>query len=837
MRYAATLLLAFALIAVPVAGWAQGAPPQGRPPQGGPPGAMPMVPGAQAGVLLRGLVQSAANAQPLANASVSVFSAADSTLVTGALTRPDGSFRVEGLRPGRYYVRISSLGFESETRSGLSLAPAQPQVDLGRIQLAVNAVQLEGLTVTTERSQAVLAPDRNTYTVRDMPSTAGGNTVDVLRNVPSIEVDGENRVSLRGNENVVVQINGRPAPMRGDQLGGFLAQLPANVVERVEVIPNPSARYDPEGMAGIINIVLRQNTDLGLSAGLTLGGGTTGQMSGSGNLGYQAGPLTLFGSYGFMRDERQISGFNNTEYFVNPSFSEQDIRGTQEPQSHSFTLNGDLRLSSRGTLSSNLIVNRRTADMTNLNVLRQRDGAQNLIGSANNQTDSQNDALTFDYALGYRHAFQPRTNELSAEVRFNRDAEDRLSRFTRDPLLAVGGGASQPILETNATDESRNTWSLQADWVRMLGERTKLETGYKGELRGMDNDLVVSRFSSDGGEYLLDPTRSNQFAYDQNIQALYGVLSRNLGRFNAQAGLRAERASTQFDLATTGERFDNDYGSLFPSALLSFNLDESSQLKASYSKRIQRPNTRMLNPFGFSPDPLNVFRGNPYLKPEYTHAFELGYQQTLPFGSLQFTPFYRHTVDAVRRLRSLDDEGVSTMSFDNVATSDSYGADLNGSLRLGRLTGFGGFSAFQQVTDATNLSTDLSNRAFGWSARMNATLRLNSTLDAQGFLMYRAPMNAEQGRISAMTMTSLSLRQKLMGDRASMTLRVMDPFNTMGFASEFSDPRFFQETERKFGARGVFLSFSYNIGQQPRVRQQRPQEQDGGMQQSDSPIP
>jgi ferric enterobactin receptor len=831
MRHAAILLFALTLIAVPAPGSAQGAP-QGRTMPGGP----TMTPGAQAGVLLRGLVLNGASGQPLGNASVAVWSAADSTLVTGALTRPDGSFRIEGLRPGRYYVRISSIGFESATRSGLALTPAEQQLDLGRIQLAENAVQLQELTVTTERSQAVLAPDRNSYTVRDMPAAAGGNTVDVLRNVPSIEVDGENRVSLRGNENVVVQINGRPAPMRGDQLGNFLAQLPSNVVERVEVIPNPSARYDPEGMAGIINIVLRQNTDLGLSAGLTLGGGTTGQMSGSGNLGYQAGPLTLFGSYGFMRDERQISGFNNTEYFVNPSFSEQDIRGTQEPQSHSFTLNGDLRLSSRGTLSSNLIVNRRTADMTNLNVLRQRDGGQNLIGSANNQTDSQNDALTFDYALGYRHAFEPRTNELSAEVRFNRDAEDRLSRFTRDPLLAVGGGASQPILETNATDESRNTWSLQADWVRMLGERTKLETGYKGELRGMDNDLVVSRFSYDGGEYLLDPTRSNQFAYDQNIQALYGVLSRNLGRFGAQAGLRAERASTQFDLTTTGERFDNDYTSFFPSALLSFNLDESSQLKASYSKRVQRPNTRMLNPFGFSPDPLNVFRGNPYLRPEYTHAFELGYQQTFPLGSLQFTPFYRHTVDAVRRLRTLDEEGVSTMSFDNVATSDSYGADLNGSLRLGRLTGFGGFSAFQQVTDATNLSTDLSNRAFGWSARTNATLRISSTLDAQGFLMYRAPMNAEQGRVSAMTMTSLSLRQKLMGDRASMTLRVMDPFNTMGFASEFSDPRFFQETERKFGARGVFLSFSYNIGQQPRVRQQRPQDQDGGMQQ-DSPIP
>ncbi|CAN5716996.1 TonB-dependent receptor [soil metagenome] len=837
MTNASRILLILALAAAPGAAWAQGTAPQGRPPQGGPSAAARAQGAApQAAGQIRGVVRDGATGQPLASASVGIRSAADSSLVTGALTRPDGSFRIEGLQPGRYLARVSFLGYAPQTTQVISLTPQALSVDLGVIGLATSAVQLEGITATAERSQAVLAPDRNSYTVRDMPATAGGNTVDVLRNVPSIEVDGENRVSLRGNENVVVQINGRPAPMRGDQLGNFLAQLPANVVERVEVIPNPSARYDPEGMAGIINVVLKQNTDLGLSGGLTLGGGSTGQLNGSGNLGYQAGPLTLFGSYGFMRDEREISGFNNTRYLVNPSFSEQDISGTMQPQSHNLTMSGDLKLSSQGTLSANLIVNRRAAEMTNLNILRQRDAGQNLTGTVNNLTDSENDALTLDYVLGYRHAFQPRTNELSAEVRFNREAEDRLSRFTREPLSAQGQAVSQPLLETNATDELRNNWTLQADWMRMLGERTKLEMGYKGVLRQMDNDLALSRFSYDQNAYLPDLARSNSFVYDENIQAVYGVLSRNLGRFDVQAGLRAERAATQFDLTTTQERFDNDYSSLFPSALIAFNADEKRQIKASYSKRIQRPDTRMLNPFGFTPDPLNIFRGNPYLQPEYTHAFELGYQQSFDQGSLQLTPFYRHTVDAVRRLRTMDDEGVSTMSFANVATSDSYGADLNGSLRLGRLTGFGGFSAFQQVTDATNLSTDLSNTAIGWSARANATLRISPTLDAQGFLMYRAPMNAEQGRISAMTMTNIALRQKLMGDRASVSLRVMDPFNTMGFGSEINDPRFFQETQRKFGARGVFLSFSYNFGQQPRVRQQRPQEQNGGGQQ-ESPIP
>jgi ferric enterobactin receptor len=789
----------------------------------------------QAAGQIRGAVVSGGTGQPLGSASVEIRSAADSTLIGGALTRPDGSFRIEGLRPGRYYVRISSLGHRTETRAGVALAPASPTMDMGRIELAVSAVQLEEITATGERSRVVLAPDRNTYTVRDMPATAGGSTVDVLRNVPSIEVDGENRVSLRGNENVVVQINGRPSPMRGDQLGTFLAQLPANVVERVEVIPNPSARYDPEGMAGIINIVLRQNTDLGLSGGVTVGGGSTGQLNGSGQLGYQAGPLTLFGSYGYMHDERQISGFNNTRYFVTPSFQEQRITGTMQPRGHTLTTSADLRLGARGTLSSNVVLNARGSERTNLNALRQLDGTGALVGTANNATEGEEDEMSVDVAMTYRHVFAPRVNEFQAEVRLNRETEDDVNRFVREPIPGQGSSAT-PSRDINSTQEQTANWTVSADWTRMLGERTKLETGFKGEQRGMNNDLAISRFSASADAWVLDPTRSNAFDYDQSIRAAYAVVSQSLGRFDVQGGLRAERASTRFDLATTRESFDNDYNSLFPSALVAFNAAEGTQFKASYSKRIERPRTRMLNPFGFSPDPLNVFRGNPYLKPEYTHAFELGYQQSFGAGSLQLTPFFRRTTDAVRRLRSVDDAGVSTMSFDNVATSDSYGADVNGSLRLGRLSGFGGFNAFQQVTDATNLDTDLSNRAFGWSARMNATLRISSTLDAQGFLMYRAPMNAEQGRVSAMTMTNIALRQKVMGERASITLRVMDPFNTMGFASELNDPRFFQETERRFGARGVFLSFNYGFGQQPRVRQQRPQDSNqGGMQ--DSPIP
>src|SRR5687767_8148757 len=271
-------------------------------------------------VLVAGLAALPATAQqpggPPAGARPGGVPGAMAQQPGGAVSRPDGTFRVEGLRPGRYYAKVSSLGRATATTTTIAITPQAPQADLGTISLAQGAVLLEGITATAEASTASFSADRNTYRVRDLPGTAGGNATDVLQNVPSIEVDQDGKVSLRGNQNVAVQINGRPSPVRGDQLANFLQQLPANMIESVEVIPNPSARYEPEGMAGIVNIVLKQNAELGLSGGFTTGAGTGGRYNASGNLGWQRGPLTLFGSYGFRRDARQSSGSNYLETFT-----------------------------------------------------------------------------------------------------------------------------------------------------------------------------------------------------------------------------------------------------------------------------------------------------------------------------------------------------------------------------------------------------------------------------------------------------------------------------------------------------------------------------------------
>lgn len=309
------------------------------------------------------------------------------------------------------------------------------------------------------------------------------------------------------------------------------------------------------------------------------------------------------------------------------------------------------------------------------------------------------------------------------------------------------------------------------------------------------------------------------------MNAAYAVVSQRAGKVDLQAGLRLERAATRFALATTGADFDGDYTSAFPSGIVSFNIDEARQLKASYSRRISRPGAGQLNPFGFREDALTVFEGNPTLKPEYTDAYEVGFQQSFGArGSVQVTPFARHTTDAMRQLNTVDRAGVLHVAFQNAATSDQYGADVNATFRAGRLSGFGGASAFQQVIDATNIASAGAARAFVWSTRANASWRVSRTLDVQAAAQYRAPMRTEQGRMSRQTMANVALRQKLRGDNATATLRVTDPFGTMGWTVRTNDGRVLQLMDRRFGARGAYLNFSYAFGQAPRIRQRPPEE-------------
>ncbi|NUQ20405.1 MAG: TonB-dependent receptor [Gemmatimonadaceae bacterium] len=766
---------------------------------------------------IRGRLVETSSGQPITIGSVAVRRASDSVFVGGALPDADGGFRVSGLTPGRYVVRFRAIGFAPFVRAGVELSVEQPVADLGRLTVAAIPVQLQTQTVTAERPDVALAPDRNSYSTKNMPAATGGTAVDVLRNVPSVEVDGDNNVSLRGNQNVVVQINGRPSPLHGQQLGNFLAQLPASTVTRVEVASNPSAKDDPEGTAGIINIVLNQQADMGWSGGVNAGAGSTGMANVSGNLGRQEGPFTFLGSYSFFRDERQFSGYSNRENLFSdgPAFVNGRFEGTGRPLFQNATLRAEYKLSERDAFTADAVASGGRFNRDFSNYYANLDSTGTVTGLFNQFSGSRGRMLTQDYALAFRRIAPPKAplaTTFSTELRFNENSFDMNSRMSGAVVQADAATRNIPA-ELDVNNSGVPLWSLQSDFAHPFGTKTKLELGAKGTQRTTSNDFTAA-YRDANGVYVDSAQRASSFDYHEQVGAVYGLLSQKVGRVDAQGGLRLENAQTNFALPNGGGSYRNGYGSAFPSAVLAWNVTDLRQLKASYSRRITRPDPFQLSPIERREDPRNVFVGNPNLRPEYTDAFELGLQDTKKWGSLQLTPYYRKTAHAVRFIRYVDTSGVSVGTFANVASSTAAGADLNVTYRLGGLNLFGGGGAYRYSSDAGALST----KAFVWTARSNATWKLSPTLDLMGFLSYRAAAKTEGGTQHAFVFTNLALRQKLFGDKGSLTVRVQDPFNLSAFGYDTRNGQVIERSERKFGMRGVVVTFSRNFGQALKLR-------------------
>ena len=424
-------------------------------------------------------------------------------------------------------------------------------------------------------------------------------------------------------------------------------------------MPHPSAKYDPEGMAGIINIVLKQNVDLGWNGGATLAAATEQRYTASGNLGYQRGPVALWLSYGYNSDEREVTGINDRTRLTGSgaplSFTEQDISGTEDNGGHNLNANVDYRLSPRDLLSASLVLSRRAATNYSLSAYTELDDGRLVVDRYDRIRDTEAENLMVDYAFAFKRTFQPQQHELAVELRFNRmDDEDGTGLWRQPSGGAPGGTGSRSDVETDETDAVADQLTLQADYTRSLTPRTRLEAGYKANARWLDRSFLVRTDSLGTGDWTRSDL-SNALEFDERVNAVRGVLSHAAGKLQLQAGLRAEYTSREFSLAGSGESFPHSYASLFPSGLVSYRPSDNSEVKLSYSRRIRRPSVQELNPFPVFFDLQNVFLGTPRLDPEYTDAIELGFQRSTHWGSWQVSPFYRRTTDIIRFIISTAD--------------------------------------------------------------------------------------------------------------------------------------------------------------------------------------
>lgn len=764
---------------------------------------------------------SDSSGRPLAGAAVTIRATSDATLVTGTLTGQSGRFRVEGLAAGAYHVRIGYIGHKTAERA-VTLSPGSAIANLGAVRLVTDVIEMSAVTAEALRSGVTVGIDRNIYSTKNMPAATTGSATELLRNVPELDVDIEGNVKLQGSQSVALHINGRPAPMRGEALRNFLQMMPANRIDRVEVVPNPSAKYDPEGIAGIVNIVLKDNIDLGLSGSFGLTADSRGRHGVNAGLNYQKGKLMLFGNTSLNRqaNSMHLQDLRQNLLSTPNTFFSNDVRNDISGHFLFFDGSAEYKFDKVNTLYAGARVHSANNNLDGLQIYR-------ILGSTRQPITWSNwnnaNAVGFgntDFSAGLRRIVKPQQHELTVEARFILNTQRFEQNYIREFLSPTGQHTGTP--DEQGLTRSRNQLdelSARVDYTRSLTSTIKIEAGYKGASRGTDYANKLQRFTAGVGAPF--KAESSDYNYDENYQQAYLLLSQQFGKLGVQAGARGEVANTNFRLPAAGN-FENRYNNLFPSLNLSYSKSPAWSARLSYSRRIDRPQPNMMNPGQPSADSLNRQLGNPFLKPKYTHSVSADVTHMASWGMLKLSPYYRKTLDNWDFFKTVNEQGISTLTWLNTNSQTAYGTNATLSLRAGtKANGFLSFNAYELKRDASNLNASYSGEGFRWDISANGMATIRPGTMIQGFARYQAPQDMPQGRISSSVFSNIGLRHQLMQKKASLNIAVLDPFDQFRFKFETKDASHVQTSENKLSIRSVRIGVTYSFGRAPQPTARR----------------
>ncbi|GAB2764400.1 outer membrane beta-barrel family protein [Rhabdobacter roseus] len=769
-------------------------------------------------------------ATPLPFASVALFQSSDSSAVAGVISDEKGYFELLNLPLGHYYLLVQSLGFDTFQKSDIFLTAQKPQLSLGTLTLEESATQLEAVNVTGQRELMEYALDRKIVNVDKLPTTLGGTAIDIMQNVPSVTVDVDGNLSLRGSENVIILINGKPSGLTGLDRQAVLEQIPASNIERVEIITNPSSRFDADGAAGIINIVLKQERAAGFNGNAQFTAGTRDKYNASVNLNNRFKKLNLFASYNLLERRRWRYRDNTRDNFLNDElrYLEQRTEGVSRDFNNNVRVGFDWDAAKLFSVSGSVLYRPeydRDRDQGHFQYFdRTRQLSQRIVRT----TDEEERSSGFDYTLSLRKRFEKPQRELSFDGTLATSSGEQLSLFSQSTFGGNNLPSAPALLQRNTRANNNQVMVLQADFVEPLKNKGKLEAGLKYTNRYLDGDFVFENREGGSEVWLFDPTLSNRFIYDEHTSAAYANFGTEHKKWSYQAGLRLEHTDLHTEQRTTNQTARQSYTYLFPSAFLNYDLSKAQKMQVNYTRRINRPWVRALNPFVDISDPLNIRYGNPNLRPELINSFELSHLWYGKSTSLTTTAFYRASTDNVTRYRRLRDDGVTEQTFLNLASSYSYGVEmiLNQDITPWWKAN-GNFSYFiATIQGAADIPDVLTQTNRSWIARLNNNFTFKG-LDGQLSVNYRSPFIIPQGEILGFFNVDLGVKKDVLKGRGSVNLRVSDIFDTLRFRIRTFGEGFSSYTESKRETRVAYLGFTYRFGRVVQQQKER-RERDGG---------
>ncbi|MEO0004599.1 MAG: outer membrane beta-barrel family protein [candidate division WOR-3 bacterium] len=774
--------------------------------------------------IITGQVWDKELSEPVEYANCVLYRLRDSSQVTGTVTDASGRFVLQGLAPGRYYLEVSFIGYRTNRVRNIELAP-DAKIDLGRINLEPAAINMPGVEATAEKPRLEYKIDKKVINVAQNPALQTGTAVDALENAPAVKVDIEGNVSLRGLSSFTVLIDGRPSPLEGSEA---LKQIPASTIDRIEVVTNPSVKYDPEGKAGIINVILKRQRSTGISGILNLNGGNNGQFGGNFLLSTKTNIGTFFISPNINRGgfpgTREMSGWTKTQ---SGDTNYRQSKGTMlfQHQFYGLRAGADFQLSQKDWLSISGRIGGNGGNRSQ-SAIYQEWKAPDTSGETlkfTGTTVSLDNGLNFSLSLDAGHNFGKKGHEIS----FKLDYSGRSSLDSTQTEESIAG-TLRTGKRTIETHQGR-PFNLKLDYTLPLREKDKFEAGYQARLRfGPNQTSRSANYDTASKSYIPDTLYSYSSSQRDYVHAFYSTYSGNWQGFGAMLGLRSEYSLRRVEINDSGFSPLNQLD-FFPSLHLSYSFPHEQQIMASYTRRIDRPRGWDLSPFLTYMDAKNVRQGNPDLKPEFIDSYEAGI--LLPFGKhrLSIDGYYRVTNNVIERFQTIYQEDIMLHTVKNVGKDQALGLEMALDLSPFR---FWNISLNGDIYDYRlkgNLNgKEISQNSFNWEMGLTTDLTLPTNTRIQLRGRYESPSATAQGTEGARFWTGISARQAFFNRQLVLTLSVRDIFASSWHENKTEGENFstFSKFSRKGPNLSLGLTYNFNNYKQERRRQNNGEEEE-----------
>ena len=780
-----------------------------------------------------GSVLDSLNSKGLSFATVSFLNSESQSLVTGGICDDKGAFNILKVSAGSYNLLIEYIGYEPRIIKNITVNRSRNMqvdgisggastgnyaVNLGDFKLLKSVEQLQEVELIEEKALIVQGIDRKIFNVGQDITSTGGTAIELMEKLPSVQVDMDGNISLRGSSQVRLYVDGKPSMLSSSEL---LETMPSSMIESVELITNPSAKFSPEGMAGIINIVLKKNKDAGFNGNVSATIGYPNRNNFTALVNRRSEKLNIFGSYSFMdRNGAFSSESEKHTYFTEDTFHlYQDKSGVNNRFSHSFK--GGVDYTPNETTSFSLQGKLTPSVRSNMDTVHFNESSQFGDSIYDRLTESKINQNSWDVDFSGKKIWE---SGLVADFTANksRNLRNRTNLFTQTGSNELSSMIGNYVtLEHIGTDRVDDQLEVKLDFSYGDDELGKIEWGVNARTRKIDQDQFTEQDTTLEGIWIDMSHLENHFIFDDEVYAAYATYAKTMGVWSYQAGLRAEQVYVNSYLENTDSLYNDDYFEFYPSMHLNYKLDENSSIQASYSRRVNRPRFYSLNPFPEYSDPFNFRMGNPFLRPEFVNSVELGYQKFAKGTTFSASVYAKDVNDMHRRFISVDSNSVSTVTYRNLNGSFDIGLEFMWSKQLTKTFNFMiSSNLYHSKMDASNLTTEFDESTFGMWTSFNTGWKKNGhKIQLSGWVSPGA--NVGQGRMQTMFSTDLAYSRPVLSDKGKLTMKISDIFNTRQFGIETSGVMFDQSFVYKRQSRFLTLSLSYNFGDQSNSRQQR----------------